>query len=181
MSPWGYLAEPGCRPPKPLRDLGLLLHVAFCPAVRGGLEPDTVNLRVLVKEGTPSGVTLKGAQSLTGRWKGSEEGEGRTAGHVPAGGRISLCRTQTVPDTGQRTRSTRFAWLSWGALPVRASRGGRGESPGGPALLSTPFVLSRLDRHVLMTEQPQRSRNRRGLRRPRLCGDTVPLFFLSLG
>lgn len=101
------------------------------------------------------------------------------AGTRPRGVSISLCRTQTAADTGPRTGSTRFSWLRWGALPVRASRGGGGESPGGPDLLSMPFVLSRLDQHVLVTEQPQGSRNRRGLRRPRLCGVQCHLF-LSL-
>lgn len=163
-SPGGcYLAELGCRPPKPapFRDLGLLLHVAFCPAVRGRLEPDAESLSVLMKEGPPSGVTLKGAQSLTGRWKGGEEGEGRAAGHTPVGGQHrSAPRNRARRTQGPRTVSTRLAWLSCGALPVWASRGGGRGSPGGPALLSMLFVLGRLDRHVLTMEQPQGGRNR---------------------
>ena len=114
-----------------------------------------------MKEGPPSGVTLKGAQSLTGRWKGVEEGEGRAAGHTPVGGQHrSAPRNRARRTQGPRTVSTRLAWLSCGALPVRASRGGGRGSPGGPALLSMLFVLGRLDRHVLTMEQPQGGRNR---------------------
>lgn len=135
-----------------------------------------------MKEGPPSGVTLKGARSLTGRWKRGEEGEGRTAGHTPAGGQHRpVPRNRPRRTQGPRTVSMRLAWLSCGPLPVRASRGGGRGSPGGRALLSTLFVLRRLDRHVLTMEQPQGGRNRRGLRRSRLCGDTAPLLLPSLG
>lgn len=82
-----------------------------------------MTLSVLVKEGPPSGVTLKGAQSLTGRWKGSEEGEGR---HPPAGG-----QHQPVPHTdrgGHRAKNGEhkvlMAALGSSACPGQPWRGG---------------------------------------------------------
>lgn len=86
-------------------------------------------------------------------------------GHVPAGS-----QHQPVPRTDRGGHKAKN-----GEHKVLMAALGSSACPGQPwwrwgVTWGPRFVLSRLDQHVLVTEQPQGSRNRRGLRRPRCRG-----------